>query len=474
MQGYNPFLPSWEYVPDGEPRLFNGRVYLYGSHDLFNSRVYCEGDYVCWSAPEDNLKEWRCEGVIYRRAQEPFVDKGYLYAPDVVRGTDGMYYLYYAMSGDTTISVAVSDKPSGAFEFFGHVRHADGRLFGHVPGDVNNFDPSVLVDDDGSVFLYTGFTPKLGRRYKELSRQGLRFDGGYVVGLSNDMLTLISSPVLTIPGEKQAESTPFEGHAFFEASSIRKINGRYTLIWSSVLSHELCYATGDSPMGPFTFGGTVISIADIGMNGSTYPRNYIGNTHGGLVEVCGQWYVFYHRQTNRLSYSRQACAEPVTILPDGRIPQVGVTSCGLNGAPLNGTGRYEARIACHLSSAQGVYDYGKGQIHENHPYFTQSGEDREKDGDQYIANMQDGAYAGFRYFIFDDEGRIAVTTRGLGSGILEVATQQGGTPVATLTIHPSEAWTKAEAILALPKGVHGLCFTYRGTGSIDMLDFTME
>ena len=54
-QAFNPYLPSWEYIPDGEPYVFGGRVYIYGSHDMYNGHVFCLGDYVCWSAPVDNL-----------------------------------------------------------------------------------------------------------------------------------------------------------------------------------------------------------------------------------------------------------------------------------------------------------------------------------------------------------------------------------------------------------------------------------
>ena len=66
MQSYNPYLPLWEYIPDGEPHVFGDRVYLYGSHDGFGGNKYCMNDYVCWSANVHDLKEWRYEGIIYR------------------------------------------------------------------------------------------------------------------------------------------------------------------------------------------------------------------------------------------------------------------------------------------------------------------------------------------------------------------------------------------------------------------------
>ena len=71
MQAFNPYLPGWEYIPDGEPHVFDGRVYVYGSHDRFNGHVFCLNDYVCWSAPVDNLADWRYEGVIYKKTDDP-------------------------------------------------------------------------------------------------------------------------------------------------------------------------------------------------------------------------------------------------------------------------------------------------------------------------------------------------------------------------------------------------------------------
>lgn len=65
--GLNPYLPFWETVPDGEPHVFDGRIYIYGSHDKRNGTSFCEDDYVCWSAPVDDLGNWKYEGVIYKK-----------------------------------------------------------------------------------------------------------------------------------------------------------------------------------------------------------------------------------------------------------------------------------------------------------------------------------------------------------------------------------------------------------------------
>lgn len=106
-QAFNPYLPSWEYIPDGEPYVFGDRVYVYGSHDYFNGYVFCMGDYVCWSAPVDDLGNWRYEGVIYPKTADPLNPEGKmcLYAPDVTVGPDGRYYLYYVLDKVSVVSV---------------------------------------------------------------------------------------------------------------------------------------------------------------------------------------------------------------------------------------------------------------------------------------------------------------------------------------------------------------------------------
>ena len=149
-QGLNPYLPSWEYIPDGEPYAFGGRVYVYGSHDRFNGHAYCLNDYVCWSAPENDLSDWRYEGVIYRKTDDPLNPDGSmcLYAPDVTVGPDGRYYLYYVLDKVPVVSVAVCDEPAGKYAFHGYVKYADGTRLGEREGDEPQFDPGVLTEGD--------------------------------------------------------------------------------------------------------------------------------------------------------------------------------------------------------------------------------------------------------------------------------------------------------------------------------------
>jgi len=220
-QAFNPYLPSWEYIPDGEPHVFDGRLYVYGSHDRFNGHAYCLNDYVCWSAPVDNLAEWRYEGLIYAKTDDPLNPDGSmcLYAPDVTRGPDGRYYLYYVLDKVPVVSVAVCDKPAGRYTFYGYVRYADGTRLGEKPGDEPQFDPGVLTEGDRT-YMYTGFSWSYDKTRH----------GAMATVLGPDMLTIVEKPVFIAPSGSYSAGTGFEGHEFFEASSIRKRGDTYFFV----------------------------------------------------------------------------------------------------------------------------------------------------------------------------------------------------------------------------------------------------
>lgn len=488
-QAFNPFLPTYEYIPDGEPYVFGDRVYIYGSHDAFNGHHYCVNNYVCWSAPVDDLGNWRYEGVILDKTKDPLCDdasKRRLYAPDVQLGADGKYYLYYAFDELGVISVAVCDTPAGEYEFYGHVHYPDGTLLGKKEGDIFQFDPGVYREGN-QVYLYSGFCPFFP--WKPEGTENGTIKGPVVVELEPDMLTVKTEPKVILPWVGNSAGTTFEGNEFFEASSMRKVGDKYYFVYSSVNGSALCYAVSDYPDRDFVFGGPIVSNGDVLLDGRGYKDalNYLGNIHGSLVQIQDDWYIFYHRHTNKIQFSRQACAEKVAILADGSIPQVEITSCGLNGGPLRGKGQYDAAIACNLMSKYGVTGYGmesqEGQ--DIHPYFTQSGSDREDNPDQYIANMCDGALAGFKYFEMKGADKISVTVRGAGEGRMYVTTQlpkdrsqqaleREASRVAVIELDEAADWRSFAAALRIKEGVTALYFIYSGEGAYDFDSFTLE
>ena len=491
--GLNPYLPFWETVPDGEPHVFDGRVYIYGSHDKLNGTSFCEEDYVCWSAPTDDPGNWRYEGVIYKKTQDPINGASYgkempdyepsffgaetrlLYAPDVTKGPDGRYYLYYALDTVNVISVAVCDTPAGEYEFLDYVRREDGT----IPQIGRWFDPAILCEDSGN-YLYYGFCPPM--RFPGMEK--LEIPGAMMVKLADDMHTIISEPVCVANGVDTAKGTEYEAHPFFEASSIRHFGEWYYFVYSSLQGHELCYGMAKTPEGPFEYKGVIVSNGDLGYEENTLPVNYTGNNHGGLVEIEGKYYIFWHRHTHGTAFSRQGCANEVTIREDGTIPQIEITSCGLNGGALPAAGRYQTYIACHLterdrSKVGQVVMAGPGeavpQLPEEMPYITEEpridGEDKLADHGlyPYICNMQKGALAGFKYFRFSgQETKIGMTLR--GNGTMEVMLDALGEKVVGKCEKSGEDWEEVWITLPTIEGEQALYFRTTD-GRLDFAEF---
>lgn len=429
-QIYNPIFPLSEYVPDGEPHVFGDRVYLYGSHDKENGGRFCMLDYTVWSAPVADLSDWICHGVTYKKTQDKRATKEKTpdyYAPDCVRGKDGRFYLYYAAMGPNVrpfgpMSVAVSDVPAGPFEYLGDIRYKDGTP---VLKYLTN-DPAVL-NDGGRIWLYYGwglgrdfrskfFSPVLNfvqsklfcRSVKEIKSTKPSILDCAVVELEDDMMTIKDEPKAVLPSKTSAKKgAAIYGHAFYEAPSIRKFGNLYYLVYSSGENNELAYATSLYPDRGFEYRGVIISNSDLGLRGNRQPKNNAGTIHGGIECINGKYYVFYHRCTNNTDFSRQACAEPIEIEPDGTIRQVEVTTQGLNGKPLQAYGKYPAAICCQLYNPELKAKKGNGNV-DKYPCITFDGENR------IVHGMRKGTKAVYKYFDFSGHDKLSITAKGTG------------------------------------------------------------
>ena len=483
----NPFLPLDEYVPDGEPHVFGDRVYLYGSHDAAGSDRFCVRDYTVWSAPVDDLTDWTCHGVTYRKEQDARAQGDKLpdfYAPDCVRGNDGRYYLYYAAMGPNVknfgpMSVAVSDSPAGPFAYLGDIRWPDGTpLLRYLTND-----PAVL-NDNGRVWLYYGWgfgfdfrNKALGwyfrwiesrifqRSAREIKETKPSIMNCVCVELENDMLTVKGEPRAVLDSRDTApRGSQLYDHPFFEAASIRKFGELYYLVYSSGRNNELAYATSRFPDREFQYRGVIISNSDLDLAGNKTMKAPAGTIHGGIERINGQYYVFYHRCTHTTDFSRQACAEPIEISPDGTIRQVEVTSCGLNGGPLEAKGSYPAAICCNLYDGKpmrlGLKRRGK------RPQVV------EENGRQLVSDVTNGTMVGYKYFAFDGPVELTVTVRGEASGVLRVSTSEGGAPLAELAVAPWEEWRDLSAGLNVPRGTAPLFLTFTGRGKFRLAELT--
>lgn len=347
----NPYLPNLEYIPDGEPRVFGDRVYVYGSHDRAGADSFCDYKLKVWSAPVNDLNNWVCHGDIFHTRPDrdhpsdtDWTDN-YLYAPDVVE-KDGKYYLYCFILFSKGC-VAVSDRPEGPFKLLSKYEYdMPEELF----EDGIFTDPGVLVDDDGRVYIYCGFQKS------------------YMAELKENMYEVVSGshiPSVIPVSEKE--------NGFFEACSMRKVGDTYYLIYSPIKGSRLDYMTSKSPTGPFEYRGTIID------NSIDYPA---GNDHGSICCINGQWYIFYHRMTNNTITSRRACVEKIEILPDGTIPQVEMTSLGFENA-LNPYKITSADIACVLKG---------GCFITEHTVF-----------ERVITNITNKCVIGYKYYDFGED-----------------------------------------------------------------------
>ncbi|MCR4902315.1 MAG: carboxylesterase family protein [Butyrivibrio sp.] len=456
-QAVNPYLPSWEYIPDGEPYVFGNRVYVYGSHDLYDGETFCLGDYVCWSAPVNDLGNWKYEGVIYPKNADPLnTDSSMcLYAPDVTVGPDGKYYLYYVLDKVCVVSVAVSDTPAGPFKFYGYVHYEDGTRLGEKEGDEPQFDPGVLTEG-GVTYLFTGFCGQ-----NDASRHG-----AMLTILDKDMLTVKNAPSFIAPGNCYSKGTEYEGHAFFEAPSIRKRGDKYYFIYSSEVMHELCYATAESPMGPYKYGGVIVSNCDLHIDSykkADEATAYGANNHGSIVQIDDDWYIFYHRHTNGTWFSRQGCAEKIYFDDKGKISQVEITSCGLNGGPLLDIGEYPSYIACNIFTKE-----HKLYVEKDAPRVVQEGGDDDRNTG-YIKDIVDGTTIGFKYFDLKNVTGLRIKTRAYFHGSFEVKTSLNGEILGEIKpIDSSNIWTSHECRFESVNGICPLYLTYKGSGNCSL------
>lgn len=424
IEAQNPFLPLWEFIPDGEPYVFEDpdkpgeyRVYVYGSHDSA-IKEYCGYEQVVWSASVNDLQNWRYDGVTLRVTRDRdgnlLHENGrgdMLYAPDVAEKTEAdgtkTYYLYpNDQEGGRHGMVAKSKRPDGPFEVINWSESNPRETVGEL-----KFDPAVFVDDDGKVYGYWGF------------------EHSYAAELDPKTMATIKPETLVdglVPSYKDDET-----YRFFEASSMRKIEDKYVFIYSRwtrdgefglpSINYTLAYAYGDSPLGPFTYGGTIIDgrgrMTDPETGKTVASATPFGNTHGSIFNANGQWWLVYHRQTGLSEFNRQAMAAPIDIkVEKGKggkviISEAEYTSEGFAKDGLNPMHRTAAGIACYYT--------GPKPAKQGYPKFYFSGSYVEATRIEMtsmqwpyslkmpiapVVNNTDGSVLGYKYFNFGGMG----------------------------------------------------------------------
>jgi hypothetical protein len=439
----NPYLPLWEHLPDGEPRVFEDpdspgkyRAYIIGSHDV-RATSYCGPDIRAWSAPVDDLSTWRDEGPIFTYKVGNQWDV--MYAPDLVevKQKDGkkVYYLYpHSRGRNREAMVAKGDRPDGPFTPVNMTE--DGSRT--VPGSTMGFDPAVFIeyiadrnDPDFEIgfraYGFWGFQRSLAGQLDQKTMYSIR-PGSQVI----DRFIPASSRygVIRDPQGTQYPSVypnqDLGAFNFFEAASIRKIGNKYVWVYSGYSGPDygvdssnstLRYGYGDSPLGPWKTGGVLVDSRAIVLNqdGSRLRTSYSGhNTHGSIQLINDQYYVFYHRAPRGFGNARQPMVAPVKVTWDEKPVSEGgrvtiraydpyapdnvwtakdsegreyagaeVTSEGFHIYGLDPYQYYSAGYACYLSNLQSVQDSWDMW-----------------DNNMPLANVQNGNVIGYKYFGF--------------------------------------------------------------------------
>ncbi len=293
MEAQNPVIRD-QFTADPTARVFNGKMYLYPSHDIPSpverlKEWFCMGDYHVFSS--ENLTDWTDHGVIIDQNDVPWVqpDSYSMWAPDCVY-KDGTYYFYFPSTpkGEGrrgfAVGVATGKHPEGPFT----------PLEQPIEG-VSGIDPCVMFDTEGKAYLFWS-------------------GGGIRMARLKDNMTELDSEPQTVKGLPEGFK---EGPFAFER------NGKYylTFPWVEDKTETLAYAMSDQPMGPYTFKGKIMEQSPTGC----------WTNHHSIVEYNGQWYLFYHHNDYSPEFDKRRSTriDSLSFNDDGTICPVRPTLRGV-------------------------------------------------------------------------------------------------------------------------------------------------
>ncbi|MFC0780562.1 glycoside hydrolase family 43 protein [Flavobacterium sp. HJSW_4] len=309
-------LVSHIYTADPSAHVFNGKIYIYPSHDIdagipFNDNGDHFGmeDYHVFSM-EDISSEAVDNGVALHVDDVAWAEKQ-MWAPDAAH-KNGKYYLYFPAkraNGIFQIGVAVSDSPAGPF-----IPEKEA-----IKGSYS-IDPAVFEDEDGKHYIYFGgiwggqLQKYRNNKYDQNNEEPTADEkelGPIVARLRQDMLEFDEEPkeILILDENGEVIKAGDNDRRFFEASWVHKYNEKYYFSYSTGDTHFICYAIGDNPYGPFTYQGRILNPV-------------VGWTsHHSICEVEGEWYLFYHDSSlsKGVTHLRSMKVTKIDYLEDGSI-----------------------------------------------------------------------------------------------------------------------------------------------------------
>ena len=306
LSGQNPIIRD-AFSADPSAHVFEGRVYVYPSHDIPAPADYARKDWFCMADyhvySSDNFIDWVDHGMIIDQVSAPWVnEKGYsMWAPDC-NYKNGKYYFYFpapqkpqpgARFAGNGIGVATSDTPYGPFTYEEQPIKGAGGI-----------DPCIFIDDDG-----TGYLAWSGR--------------GLQLAKLKDNLLEIDDTVEPYNISSVIPRGQTEGPFVF------KRNGKYyyTFPWVEAERESLAYCMADSPMGPYKFMGKFMEQSE----------TICWTNHHSFIELDGQWYLFYHHNdySPYFDKNRSVCVDYVNFNEDGTIQMVTPTLRGVGITPAS-------------------------------------------------------------------------------------------------------------------------------------------
>ena len=310
------YLVPNDYMADPSVHVFNGKLYIYPSHDWEsgvrendNGDHFNMKDYHVFSMDDIENGSVTDHGVVLDVKDIPWAGRQ-LWDCDVAH-KNGKYYMYFPLKDKSDIfriGVAVAARPEGPFA------PQPDPIRGSYSID------TCVLEENGSHYIYFGgiWGGQLQRYRDNKALENTKFPADdepaltpRVAKLSGDMFQFAEDPKPVIIVDKNGKVlTHGDNHRrFFEASWIHKYNGRYYFSYSTGDTHLLCYATGDSPYGPFTYSGVILTPV-VGWT-----------THHSIVEFKGKWYLFYHDSvpSGGKTWLRSLKVTELEYNPDGTI-----------------------------------------------------------------------------------------------------------------------------------------------------------
>jgi hypothetical protein len=304
------------YTADPSAHVFDGKIYIYPSHDIeagveFNDNGdhFDMRDYhvLSMDTPDSPAVD---NGVALHVKDVPWAERQ-MWAPDAAR-KNGQYYFYFPAKrpdGIFQIGVAVGDSPVGPFTPEPEA----------IKGSYT-IDPAVFEDNDGAFYMYFGgiwggqLQKYRANKYAPLNEEPADDEpalGPIIARLSDDMKEFAEEPREIVILDENGAPLKAGDHdrRFFEASWMHKYNGKYYFSYSTGNTHFLCYGIGDTPYGPFTYAGKILTPV-VGWT-----------THHSICEYQGQWYLFYHDSilSQGVTHLRSVKMTPINYDANGRI-----------------------------------------------------------------------------------------------------------------------------------------------------------